>query len=320
MAVFTPVSQSAFNNWACTHYGIGDTSTLQPIHDGIENTNYFAVIDDSPYVFTIFELWNDAAVDYYAALMQHLHSKRLPVPAAIVGGNGSARQNWREKPCMLVPFIQGKILAAPASKHCKRIGELLAQMHLAAADYQSHRPNPRNGGWRRQVAGKIRESLSADLQQLLDNALADDARFCHLPLPAAACHCDLFRNNVLWRDSAIAAVIDFYFGGSDSLIYDIAVCACDWCYRRDSGFDPKLLSALIRGYSHRRRLCDLEKNAFIEALGSAALRFWLSRQYDKLFPRQAEALMPHDPRHFEQILRTIRDKRDSLAQFMREAA
>jgi homoserine kinase type II len=38
-------------------------------------------------------------------------------------------------------------------------------------------------------------------------------------------------------------------------------------------------------------------------LRSAAFRFWLSRLWDFYLPRQASVLKPHDPAHFERILR-----------------
>ena len=35
----------------------------------------------------------------------------------------------------------------------------------------------------------------------------------------------------------------------------------------------------------------------------AALRFWISRLWDLHLPRSAAALVPHDPTHFERVLR-----------------
>lgn len=320
MAVFTEVSLAAFNGWAAPRYG-GAASAITPISEGIENTNYRVHREDGDYVFTIFELWDAAAVAYYAALMQHLHAAALPVPPPCTAADGSNLQDWQGKPAVLVPFVRGEWLAAPQAAHCEAMGALLAQLHRAAAAFTPCRPNPRNGDWRREAAGKVRPHLSAALQHLLDDAIAEDAHWSAAPLPAAACHCDLFRNNVLWHNGQIAAVIDFYFGGEDSLIFDLAVCACDWCYdEAQDAFNDALLAALIRGYSSQRRLCELEKQLFPAALGSAATRFWLSRQYDLLFPRAARQLTPHDPQKFERILHTTRRAREVLSQVLLRAA
>ena len=305
MAVFTVVELNEFRSWAAKHYGLHNISALTSISEGIENTNYRVTNEAQDYVFTILELWDNAATRYYAALMRHLNQAALPIPSVLDSTDSTRYPDWHGKPGLIVPFAPGSWIAEPQDSHCEIMGDMLARMHIAAADFTAEHPNPRGNGWRRQAAKAIRQHLSADLQQLLDTTLNADNQFSSLPLPHAACHCDLFRNNVLWQsDGRISAIIDFYFGGHDSLLFDLAVCVCDWCYR-DGDFSPPLLAALLRGYTRRRRFCSLEKAEFANALNSAAGRFWISRHYDILFPRQAQTLQPHDPTYFENILRTI---------------
>jgi homoserine kinase type II len=52
-----------------------------------------------------------------------------------------------------------------------------------------------------------------------------------------------------------------------------------------------------------RPFTEAEAQAWQTMLRAAALRFWLSRLYDFHRPREAEMLSPHDPTHFERVLR-----------------
>ena len=157
------------------------------------------------------------------------------------------------------------------------------------------------------AAREVESGLSESDSELLSSELGVDGRFSALPLPRADCHCDLFRNNVLWHEGKISAVIDFYFGGRDALIFDLAVCCCDWCFNGSAGdFDDAKLAALLAGYRAGRKLNSSEEAAFPDALRSAALRFWISRLHDLRYPRAAEALTPHNPEPFRGILLAAR--------------
>ena len=316
MAVFTKVSEGEVAAWGRRQFGFAAVGGLSPIAEGIENTNYLLLADGRRHVLTIFEVWGAEAARYYAALTRHLAAKGAPVPAPLAAAQADGDM-WGGKPCLLTPFVEGRPKTAPSAADCFAMGEAAAELHLCAADFFPHMPNPRGERWRRQTLDELRaqlspETLSPAVAKVLQQAANEDAVFSRLPLPSAACHCDLFRNNVLWEGGRIAGIIDFYFGGEDALIFDLAVCACDWCFDGDAGeFSSARLSALLAGYRQRRMLCDLEERHFGDALQTAAFRFWVSRLRDLHFPREAVMLTAHDPRQFERIYHRARELQPS---------
>ena len=308
MAVFTKVQPDAFRRWARRRLGFARAGPPVAIAEGIENSNYKFRAGGRDFVFTIFEVWRAPRVRYYARLARHLADRGVPAPAPL---DAEMPDAWDGKPCLVVPFAAGDWLRNPGPESLRAVGEAAARMHSAARDFPSAEslPNPRNCEWRARAAAEIRPGISAADAELLDGEVESDARFSALALPAADCHCDLFRNNVLWQNGEISAVIDFYFGGRDSLLFDIAVCCCDWCFDfRRGDFDDAKMAALLSGYRAARRLTPEEESAFPDALRSAALRFWISRTRDLQFPRRAETLTPHDPAPFRAILNAARSR------------
>jgi homoserine kinase type II len=79
----------------------------------------------------------------------------------------------------------------------------------------------------------------------------------------------------------------------------------DWCIDLDSGeLDVPRVRAMLDAYHRERPFTEAEQQAWQPMLRAGALRFWLSRLYDFYKPRDAEMLTPHDPAHFERILRS----------------
>ena len=104
---------------------------------------------------------------------------------------------------------------------------------------------------------------------------------------------------------------DFYFAGNDKWLFDLAVTANDWCleepFTNGSGaLNRERLHALLAAYINVRPLTDGEEASLSAMLRAAALRFWISRLWDFYLPRNAQMLTPHDPTHFERILRNRR--------------
>ena len=66
------------------------------------------------------------------------------------------------------------------------------------------------------------------------------------------------------------------------------------------------MQALVDAYQSVRPLSPDELVSIAAMLRAAALRFWISRLWDFYLPRDAHMLTPHDPSHFERILRSRR--------------
>jgi homoserine kinase type II len=147
---------------------------------------------------------------------------------------------------------------------------------------------------------------------LLDDELAFQQHLAASPagqaLPRGPIHADLFRDNVMFDDTAgpdrLCGFFDFYFAGTDCLLFDVAVCLNDWCTDLDTGvLDDTRATAFMQAYRQHRALTPGEARALPALLRAAALRFWISRLWDWHLPRSAALLQPKDPTHFERVLR-----------------
>ncbi|MFM0053236.1 homoserine kinase [Caballeronia grimmiae] len=311
MAVFTPVTDAELGDWL-QHYDLGDVVEFRGIHSGIENSNFFLTTTHGQYVLTIFEKLTATQLPFYLDLMRHLASHRVPVPDPMPRRDGSLFGMLKGKPAAIVTKLEGAPELAPTPAHCIEVGQMLARMHLAGRDFARHQPNLRSLSWWQENVPAIASHLSDSQRELIETELAHQAAFFasadYATLPEGPCHCDLFRDNVLFahgREHArLGGFFDFYFAGVDKWLFDVAVTVNDWCTDLETGaLDPARVDALLRAYQTVRPFTPAEDRHWNDMLRAGAMRFWVSRLYDFHRPREAELLKPHDPGHFERILR-----------------
>lgn len=323
MAVYTALDEPALTSWLASH-DVGALVEWHGIHSGIENSNYFVTTSRDGvahrFVLTLFERLGADELPFYLSLMQHLAERGVPCPAPMADRSGALCATLAGKPAALVTRLDGRFVAAPTAAHCAAIGHALAHMHLAGEDFSLAQTNPRGIAWWQRTAEHVRPSLDDAQKSLLDDEIALQTATWEAStasLPHGPIHADLFRDNALFIEDDAASIatppvlggiIDFYFAGCDAWLLDLAICANDWCVNLASGaFDRTRLDAMVHAYHHARPLTHDEGEAFTLALRAAALRFWLSRLDDLHRPRPAQLLTPHDPMHFERILRRRRE-------------
>ncbi|RCS59251.1 homoserine kinase [Parvibium lacunae] len=310
MAVFTDVSPAQLQDWL-NHSNLGQLTALEGIASGIENTNYFVDVtragESHHYVLTLFEKLTPTELPFYLGLMHHLAAKGIPVPAPVRLSNGIFWGELNGKPCALVTRLQGRSVLQPSAAQCAAMGSWLARMHQAGADFALQQPNLRGLSWWQATAPVVAPYLPADIQRLLEDELALQTTHAmttgYQDLPRGPVHADLFRDNALMIDDTLGGIIDFYFAGCDTWLFDLAVTLNDWCIDVATGeLQAGACQAFLSAYHAVQPFTQQEAENWEMALRAAALRFWISRLYDFYLPRPAAMLTPKDPRHFERIL------------------
>jgi homoserine kinase type II len=304
VSVYTAVSEGELAGWL-RRYSVGSLLACEPVKAGIENTNYFVTTTQGRYVLTLFERLPADELPFYLQLMAHLARHGIPCPAPIADLSDQYLGSLKGKPAALVTRLAGRSLEEPRASHCEELGALLARMHLAGRSYSAYLENPRGPKWWRFAAREVRPFLDPQKGTRLERELAYQAEQRFPDLPRGPVHADLFRDNTLWDDGRISGVVDFYFAGVDCFLYDVAVCANDWCLKdlkHDPALEPERTNALLGAYDAVRPFSALEREAWPAMLRAAALRFWLSRLYDFHLPRPGMLVHAHDPEHFRRVL------------------
>jgi homoserine kinase type II len=307
MAVFTAVSLDDLNHWI-EQFPLGKASAIKGIASGIENSNFFINTERGEFVLTIFENLSFEQLPFYLQLMRHLAERGVLVPAPVADARGELVVPLHGKPAAIVSKLEGRSQMDPRPAHCAAVGAMVAQMHLAARDFPLSQPNLRGLDWWTETAPKVLPFLTDDRAALLRDETAFQQSFaageCYQRLQRGPVHADLFRNNVMFDGERLTGFFDFYFAGCDTWLFDLAVTVNDWCIDQATGaLDQARVRAMLDAYHAVRPFAADEQFAWQAMLRAAALRFWLSRLYDFYLPREAEILTPHDPGHFERILR-----------------
>jgi homoserine kinase type II len=234
------------------------------------------------------------------------------VPAPQPDAAGELVHRVRGKPAAVVTRLPGSHRLHPDVDHARQVGAMLARMHVAAADFALEQPHLRGLAWWAETVPVVLPYLEPEIAALLQAELAHQQQVLGSDLgqqlPRGAIHADLFRDNAMFDDTAgedrLCGFFDFYFAGTETLLFDVATCLNDWCTDPASGeLDGPRATAFMAAYTTVRPLASAERALFNDQLRASAFRFWLSRLWDWHLPRSAAMLVPKDPGHFERVLR-----------------
>jgi homoserine kinase type II len=307
MAVYTDVAADELAEFL-TAYDIGELLSYKGIAEGVENSNFLLHTSAGYFILTLYEKRvAKSDLPFFLNLMMHLASRGISCPQPLKNKSGEALSLLAGRPAAIINFLEGIWPRKPNVAHCAGVGQALAKMHLAGADFSMSRANALSvSDWRplfEQAAARadevqhgLRDFIGAELDHLESNVWPQN-------LPQGVIHADLFPDNVFFLDEQVSGIIDFTFACNDMLAYDVAICLNAWCFESDCSFNVTKARAFLGAYGRERQLSEAEQDALPLLARGAALRFLLTRLVDFLNVPEGALVRPKDPMEYVRKLR-----------------
>jgi homoserine kinase type II len=306
MAVYTEVTDEALSEFL-GGYELGRVVSFKGIAEGVENSNFLLRTEAGQFILTLYEKRvHEEDLPFFVGLMEHLAARGITCPQPVRSRGGEALGRLAGRAAAIVTFLDGLWIRRPQPRHCAAVGEALARMHEAGADFALTRANALSiGGWPALVAsaGARADEVSTGLAEETARELGALQAVWPMGLPSGVIHADLFPDNVFFLGDRLSGLIDFYFACNDAFAYDLAVCLNAWCFEVDGAFNVSKGMAMIGGYERLRRLQPEEVAALPYLARGAALRFMLTRLVDWLNVPPGALVAPKNPLEYLAKLR-----------------
>jgi len=149
VAVYTDVAADELTGFLAG-YDLGELLSYKGIAEGVENSNFLVHTSRGYFILTLYERRVDAGdLPFFLGLMEHLASRGLTCPQPVHNKAGQVLGTLAGRPAAIVTFLEGMWIRRPSAAHCAAVGDALAKLHLAGADFQLSRPNALSvDGWR----------------------------------------------------------------------------------------------------------------------------------------------------------------------------
>ena len=301
MAVYTKFSKKNIEE-ILKNYSIGNLNFYEGIQEGIENTNYFLLVDKKKYILTIYEKRvKSSDLPFLSELMTGLNEANFKCPTPVINNNKKAITDYNDKKMMIVSFLGGKAKKNLTPQNCKLVGVEVAKMHEITKKFKIKRQNDLSINSWRKLFNSVKDECSKvhqDLPKLIEANLNDVEKNWPKNLPSGIIHADLFNDNIFFQNDKLSGFIDFYFSCNDYYAFEIAICFNALCFdglQNNLSFNVTKAKNFIKGYNSIRNLTENEKIGIKTLSQGAALRFLLTRVFDSLNTVEGAVVKVKDP-------------------------
>jgi len=273
MAKYTVLQANDIQNIAHL-YGL-TVDTFEPMEGGAANSSFRLNATQGDFVLTVFDSMHWEEVIRLGKLLNYLDENDFSTTNLVPRLDGAWVTRYNNLPVLVKRYIRGDVHDTLTKTMLKRTGEQLAALHkIPPPDYL-----PMMHSYGKQtfptVIGKgidvEYETWLADQHQYLKERIPKN-------LPRGLIHGDLFRDNLLFNDQQLRAVIDFEEACNYFFVFDIGMGIVGQC-REGNRISLGKAKEFITGYQRVRKLEKRPRESlkiFAEyaAIATSYWRFW----------------------------------------------
>lgn len=282
MALLTPLSLESARG-LLGDYGL-ELTELEPLAAGSVNSNFRLLTEAGERYFArIYEEQDREGALAELEMVLELERAGVPVAKAVPRRNGELVHEVHGKPFALYPWLDGEILcqARVDARAARAIGAVLGRLHQCGDRFPSLGAGRFGPAELAARLDRVDAHGDADLRaaaRFVREKYAEYVPRRNSDLPRGLIHSDLFKDNVLWRDGKVLALIDFESASAGPYLYDLMVTLLAWCY--SDHLERELAAALLQGYADVRPLSEAELASVGVEAALACLRFATTRMTD----------------------------------------
>ena len=271
MSVKTTISENDFPK-ILADYDLGEYQSFKTFANGAGQTTLLLETNKGKSVLRYYENRLQKHVSFEVQLFNYLRDKNFPVPAIVKNRSGEFSSTYKEKPYIIIEFIEGEHGKNPNDffdmAEAAEVIRIVAQLHNLTKNYNPEYFKDREvfdmGYCWRGFEKKHKHLVETEKGKWFKNEL-EKLEF-PASLPKGLCHADLNYGNFLFRNGKIVAVLDFDMSFYTYLIYDIASLIYWWSWPPQKNLVKNQSAQIITEYSKSRELSVEERTHIYDAL------------------------------------------------------
>lgn len=274
---------------------LGPIGSMAPMTQGLLNQNLLVTTrEGGKFLFKTYRLeMPRAKVEDTHRMMSHASKRGIPVSLPVatyeIGGHAAA----------LYPFVEGTHPVRFGRRPVGAMGEMLGRVDAALDSFRPVGQKPASlevARWdpdnmvseiaeirtsvrrKRKAVRDLMERVLSSYEGVLSQGDWDTRRFARLPV--RVCHNDYHIKNMLVRDGAVVAVLDWEKAGWDWRGFEVFRSVMFNCRGSARTLDWKLITPYLRGYTRFATMSALERElAFDCGFNKAFFSLWAARHY-----------------------------------------